>query len=31
MGDPKCGAIFSKIDDKTMIFSHYERVGGVKK
>lgn len=31
MSDPKAGAIFSKIDDKTMIFSHYERVGGIKK
>ena len=29
MSDPKAGAIFSKIDDKTMIFSHYERGGGV--
>ena len=31
MSDPKAGAFFSKLDDKTMIFSHYERVGGVKK
>jgi len=31
LNDPKAGAVFSKIDEKTMIFSHYEKVGGVKK
>ena len=31
MKDPKAAVVFSKIDDKTTVFSHYERVGGVKK
>lgn len=31
MKDPKAVAFFSKIDEKTMLFSHYQKVGGVKK
>lgn len=31
LNDPQAGSVFSKIDEKTIIFSHYERVGGVKK
>lgn len=31
MNDPAAGAVFSKIEEKSMIFSHYDRVGGVKK
>jgi len=31
MTDPVAGAVISKMDEKSMIFSHYERVGGVKK
>lgn len=31
MNDPQAVSVFSKIDEKTMIFSHYEKVGGVKK
>ncbi len=31
MNDPKVGVVFSKMDEKTMIFSHYERMGGAKK
>jgi hypothetical protein len=30
MNDPKVGVFFSKMDEKTMIFSHYERIGGAK-
>lgn len=31
MTDPIAGAAISKMDQKDMIFSHYERVGGAKK
>lgn len=31
MTDPAAGAVVSKMEEKSMIFSHYERVGGVKK
>ena len=31
MKDPKAAAVFSKIEEETMIFSHYERVSGTKK
>jgi hypothetical protein len=31
MTDPVAGAVISKMDEKSMIFSHYERVGGAKK
>ncbi|MCE3010881.1 MAG: hypothetical protein LW875_09740 [Proteobacteria bacterium] len=31
MIDPAAGALVSKMEEKSMIFSHYERVGGVKK
>jgi len=31
MNDASAGTVFMKIDEKTMIFSHYEKVGGVKK
>lgn len=31
MTDLTAGAVISKMDEKSMIFSHYERVGGVKK
>ncbi|NQZ02235.1 MAG: hypothetical protein HRT45_16375 [Bdellovibrionales bacterium] len=31
MKDPKAGAVFSKMEEKSMIFSHYERISGVKK
>ncbi len=31
MTDPVAADVISKMDEKTMIFSHYERVGGVKK
>lgn len=30
MKDPVAGEVFMKMDEKTMIFSHYNRVGGVK-
>lgn len=30
MQDPIAGSVFSKLDEKSMIFSHYEHVGGVK-
>jgi len=31
MKNPTAGAIFAKMDENTMIFSYYEKVGGVKK
>ena len=31
MKDPETGKIFSLMDDKSMVFSHYERVGGTRK
>ena len=31
MTNTLAGNVFSKMDEKSMIFSHYERVGGVKK
>jgi len=31
MIDPAAGTILSKMDEKSMIFSHYERFGGTKK
>lgn len=31
MQNPDAGKVFSQIDEKSMIFSHYDRVGGVKK
>jgi hypothetical protein len=31
MKDPVAGAIFSKIEKKSMVFSHYMRMGGVRK
>ncbi|EQC47384.1 hypothetical protein [Bacteriovorax sp. Seq25_V] len=31
MKDPEAGKIFSMIDDKSIVFSHYERVGGIRK
>lgn len=31
MQNPEAGKVFSQIDEKSMIFSHYDRVGGVKK
>lgn len=31
MNDEKAGMILSKMDEKSMIFSHYKRVGGAKR
>lgn len=31
MTDTVAGSVISKMDEKSMIFSHYERVGGAKK
>lgn len=31
MKDPEAGKIFSLMDDKSMVFSHYEKVGGTGK
>lgn len=31
MQNPEAGKVFSQIDEKSMIFSHYQRIGGVKK
>ena len=28
MEDPAAGEVFAKIDEKTMVFSHYDRIGG---
>ena len=31
MQNPEAGKVFSQIDEKSTIFSHYKRVGGMKK
>ena len=31
MADPVAGAVFAKIDETSSVFSHYDKVGGVKK
>jgi len=31
MSNPKAKKVFAQMDNKTMIFSHYERIGGLRK